>query len=171
METTKLCPRCNETKSTDQFHYNKKLNKLAWACKSCVNTNTRKWQERLFYSIDPNDILEATFYKMLQTSRSNAKTKGLTYTLSLQDLRDIYKKQEGKCFYTGVPMSLRSNNHLDRDPLLISLDRYTSTLGYTQENTVLCCWGCNALKGYHSTETFYSTLNTLYQGAHAIGKI
>jgi len=168
---TKLCPRCSQEKSLTEFYYNQHKNRYATKCKSCTSHNTKKWQEKLFYSTNPKDMLEATFYKISQSSRSNAKTKRIEYSLSIQNLRDIYKNQEGKCFYTGIPMALRTIHHLDRDPLLISLDRYSSTLGYTKENTVFCCWGVNALKGYHSANTFYDTLKLLYESSKTMGKI
>lgn len=169
--TTKLCPRCNETKSlTDDFSFNKKQNKYAFACKSCISTNTKKWQKALAESTNPDDILTNTFYKVLQTSHSNAKSRKIPFDLSLPILRALYTKQQGKCYYTGTPMTLRTKDHLDRDPFLISLDRLDSNQGYIPTNIVLCCWGANALKGWHPETTLYSTLKTLYENAHALNK-
>lgn len=169
--TTKSCSRCHQEKPLGEFTFNKQRNTYAKMCKLCVSNNTREWQKKLFESNDPQEILDATFYKMLQTSRSGAKIRNILHILSLKNLRDIYQTQNGNCFYTGVPMTLRSNNHLDRDPLLISLDRRDSSIGYTPENTVLCCWGVNALKGQHSETTFYTTLKTFYESSLALGKI
>jgi len=168
---TKQCCSCGETKEVIDFCFDKKDNRYQSSCKSCNNNRTKAWQKQLFESTNPTDILEATFYKMCTGSRSNAKTKGIQFTLRLDDLRSMYQTQQGKCFYTGVPMTLRSNGHLDRDPLLISLDRRDSSLGYTKENTVLCCWGANALKGWHSENTFYTTLKLFYENAHSLGKL
>ena len=93
------------------------------------------------------------------------------FGLSLPILRSIYDQQQGKCYYTGVPMTLRSNGHLNRDPMLISMDRKNSNDGYTPTNTVLCCWGINALKGHHDELTLFTALKTLYEGAHSLGKL
>ena len=172
METiTKLCPRCNEMKSlTDNFSFNKKQNTYASACKLCISANTKKWQKALAESTNPNDVLTNTFYKVLQASHSNAKSRKIPFALSLPTLRALYEKQQGKCYYTGTHMTLRTKDHLDRDPFLISLDRLNSADGYTPTNTVLCCWGVNALKGWHPETTLYSTLRTLYENCHALGK-
>jgi hypothetical protein len=168
METmTKLCSRCNETKSLkDDFSFNKKQNKYASACKSCMSTNTQKWLGNL----EKTNPLESTFYKMLMSSRSNAKSHNIPFALSLSLLRSLYAKQQGKCHYTNIPMTLRSKDHLNRDPFLISLDRINPDEGYTPTNTVLCCWSINALKGWHSEATLYTTLKTLYDNAHTLGK-
>lgn len=168
--TTKICSGCDQEKPLGDFTFNKKNNCYSRQCKPCVSKNTKRWQTALFESTNPEVMLDATFYKMLQSSRSNAKSNKHTFTLHLNDLRKLYKAQNGKCFYTGVPMTLRSPNHLNRDPFLISLDRRDSTQGYTPENTVLCCWSVNALKGWHSESIFYDTLKTLYTTAQSSGK-
>ncbi len=169
-DTTKLCPRCNSIKPISDFSFNVKQNRHVYACKVCISSNTRQWQQKLFESSDPEDMKKATFYKILQSSKSNAKVKKIPYELNLTTLTNIYNKQEGKCYYTGVPMALRTNDHLDRDPSLISLDRLDPVVGYTPENTVLCCWGVNAMKGWHSKESLYKNLKMFYESAVAAGK-
>ena len=165
---TKLCRKCNTEKSTLDFSVYK--GKIHSACKTCVSEITKKWQQKLFESANPEDILNSTFYRIRQSSASNAKSRKIPFELSLQDLRDIYQKQQGKCYYTGTPMTLRFNGHLNRDPLLISIDRLDSTQGYTHTNTVFCCWGINALKGYHPESTLYTTLKLFYENAVTLGK-
>ena len=125
---------------------------------------------KLSESTDPKNILDTTFYRMIQTTRSNAKTNKIPFELSLPIVRSIYNHQHGKCYYTGTPMTLRSNGHLNRDPLLISMDRKNSNEGYTPTNTVFCCWGINSLKGWHSESVLYTTLKLFYENAHSIGK-
>ena len=169
-EQTKMCSRCKHEKSISDFPMYKKSGKPMPKCKQCVSDCTKQWQTKLSESTNSEDILESTFYKILQSSRSNAVSRSIPYELSLPSLRALYEKQQGKCHYTGTPMTLRTNAHLDRDPLLISLDRLDSTQGYTLTNTVLCCWGINALKGYHPETTLYSTLKLFYDNAHALSK-
>jgi hypothetical protein len=166
---TKQCRKCKCEKSLTEFSTVK--NKPINICKMCASENAIEWQKKLSESTDPTSMLENTFYKMLQATRSNAKKDNRIFELSLPVLRSIYDKQQGKCYYTGVPMTLRSNGHLNRDPMLISMDRKDSAQGYTPTNTVLCCWGINALKGHHNELTLFTTLKTLYDGAHSLGKL
>ena len=167
---TKQCTTCKDIKSTNDFYFDKHDQRYHSSCKLCCKNRTNKWIKILSESTDPNDILKFTIYKILQSTRSNAKAKHIPCDINLESLTLLYNKQQGKCYYTGTPMSLRSNGHLDRDPLLISLDRLNSNEGYTLTNTVLCCWGSNALKGWHPETMLYNTLKTLYENCHALGK-
>lgn len=169
-EQIKTCSRCKNKKLIVDFPLYKKSGKPMPKCKQCVSDCTKQWQTKLSESTNPEDILESTFYKILQSSRSNAVSRNIPYELSLPILRSLYTKQQGKCHYTGTLMTLRTKTHLERDPLLISLDRLDSTQGYTPTNTVLCCWGINALKGYHPESILYTTLKLFYDNAHAMGK-
>lgn len=167
----KLCLRCKDEKVLSEFSFNKTNQNYSSYCKRCVSKNTRTWQKKLFESHDPADILEGTLYKISQSFHSNAKRRKIPYDLSMQDLRDIYNEQDGKCRYTGVSMKLHTDGTANRDPLLLSIDRLDSTAGYTKKNTVFCCWGCNALKGDHSVQTLYSTLTLFFNSAVTSGKI
>lgn len=165
----KQCRKCKIEKPLTDFSTVK--NKPVNICKPCASANAIEWQKKLSESTDPIALLDNTFYKILQTTRSNAKKDGRMFALSLPILRSIYNQQQGKCYYTGVHMTLRSNGHLNRDPMLISIDRKNSSDGYTPTNTVLCCWGINALKGHHDELTLFTALKTLYEGAHSLGKL
>ena len=147
--TTQLCKKCNIEKPLNEFSIHTHSKKPKTTCKQCISTRTKEWQQKLAESTNPEDILNDTFYKMLQASHANAITKKIPFELSLPILRSLYAQQQGKCYYTGTQMTLRSKGHLDRDPLLISMDRKNSNEGYTPTNTVLCCFGINTLKGWH----------------------
>jgi hypothetical protein len=58
-------------------------------------------------------------------------------------------KQDGKCFYSGFPMGLIGK----RDDV-VSLDRVDPPQGYTDQNTVLCCYRVNMMKHTASTKDF-----------------
>lgn len=71
--------------------------------------------------------------------KRSAKKRGYNYTLTLQDLRDYYKKN---CYYC---------NDVVND---ISLDRVDNTKGYTSDNIVSCCIRCNIMKHTQTQEDF-----------------
>ena len=89
--------------------------------------------------------------------------------MTIAHLRELYSKQNGKCFYKDVTMKLENN--LKKDPLLISVDRIDSTKGYMEGNVVLCCLGMNWLKNIHDEQITMNCLKTFYEGAKSIGKI
>ena len=68
------------------------------------------------------------------------KNRNHNYDINLDYLIEIWKKQEGKCIYTGIQMNL-PDGVKKGTPLTASLDRIDSSLGYLKGNvqfTILC---------------------------------
>lgn len=61
--------------------------------------------------------------------------------LTLQNIYDLWKKQDGKCFYTGKPMEIRSNCRNS-----VSVERLDSDKPHSLENIVLCTCEANCMK-------------------------
>lgn len=77
--------------------------------------------------------------------------------LTLQYLKDIWDKQEGKCALTGVPMEIRATTlevkKRPRTPLWgASLDRIDSSKEYVQGNVQFVCKGANLMKNNHTND-------------------
>ena len=68
------------------------------------------------------------------------KRKGIEIEidLSIQDLKEIYDNQNGKCFWFNIPLDI--NFILEKGNLLsMSVDRIDNNKGYTKNNVVICC--------------------------------
>ena len=89
-----------------------------------------------------NSKLAKFIYRKYQVAKSSAKRKNLNFDLSPEFLLELYNKQEGKCYYTGIKMLMNQSCN----PHLLSLDRINSTLGYTKNNVVFCCFHVNIMK-------------------------
>lgn len=91
------------------------------------------------------------FYKRIKHSH---KHKGRAYNLTLQDLKDLWEKQQGICPYTGwkliLPLSSGGWKTLDAPELKASLDRIDSSKGYiggnVQFTSVMANWAKNNLE-------------------------
>lgn len=83
-------------------------------------------------------------------------------------IRQLYKQQNGKCYYTGIEMLLTGKRS---DPLLMSVEKLDPALGYVDGNVVLCCLGMNCLKGQHTVDDMYRCLKLFADGAKNLGKI
>jgi hypothetical protein len=62
----------------------------------------------------------------------------------------MWERQEGICVYTGLKMELQPNTLLS-----VSVERIDSDIGYTPENTVLCCNVVNRMKSDLDAEIFF----------------
>jgi hypothetical protein len=76
--------------------------------------------------------------------RANAKSRGLVFNLSLEDLTLLFA---GNCFYCGRPPSTLVERPMCFGPFIYNgIDRFVNELGYTPENCVSCCPECNYRK-------------------------
>ncbi|NBQ16736.1 hypothetical protein EBU24_00270 [bacterium] len=69
----------------------------------------------------------------------NAKRRNIQLTLTMQEAWDIFLKQKGRCFYTGIKIThikyLKKINNKDVYSLgTASIDRINNDLGYTKDN-------------------------------------
>lgn len=70
---------------------------------------------------------------LLNSARGRSAIRGTEFRLSLDDLLDILLIQDGRCFYSGVPMEcLVPHSHWR-----VSLERLDNGRGYTRENVAL----------------------------------
>lgn len=129
------CPICRGNKScpcqqTDQFK-----------CSACQiiknnehrigNTNVCKKCMRTYR----DNNLERTLQRLLSSikyrcKRQQHKSGDLDYSFLIEQ----YHRQEGKCFISGITMSIGSHMNWQ-----ISVERIDQNLGYTKDNVVLIC--------------------------------
>ena len=64
------------------------------------------------------------------------KKLGHEFNITVKDLKLQWKKQRGKCWWLGIPMSLE-DLFVPNSPFAVSVDRVDSSGGYTPDNIVL----------------------------------
>jgi hypothetical protein len=135
LEGYKFCTRCERTKKVSAFQKGSKETKLGLAsyCRSCM----AQWAKKRSASSPVNRLKVG-----LNTAKGAARRKGLSFSLSTEDLMSMWEAQDGRCFYTGVRMSYAG----DRLQESVSLDRVDSSKGYVPKNVVLCCNVVNLMK-------------------------
>ena len=77
------------------------------------------------------------------------RDKGLVSEVDLEYIVELWNKQNGKCYYTGLDMELKTTlekTETKTNKNIVSIDRKNSSLGYTKDNVVLCCWCVNNIK-------------------------
>jgi hypothetical protein len=55
------------------------------------------------------------------------------FSIKVKDIEEVYKAQNGLCYYSGIPMNY------DKSELRLSLERKNPDIGYTSSNIALCC--------------------------------
>lgn len=134
--TKKICLCCNIEKTIDE--YNKKASRedgYNYYCRLCD-------QER---RVNYYNTLNGSLHMLLSSSRWSAQkryNKGRIeagkYDISFDNLKDLWKQQDGKCYYSGIPMNY------DIHEWQVSLERLNDDLGYIKSNIVLCCLEFNS---------------------------
>jgi len=78
----------------------------------------------------------------------NAEQRNIPFDLTIEQIDDLFKKQDKKCRFTGLPLEINGNKGT------ASLDRIDSFKGYTIDNVQWVHKDVNKLKGQFSEEEF-----------------
>lgn len=125
----KKCPNC-------KIHYKTYRKNQIYCSRKC-------WKEDRTLTSE-----EHFFREKLTRLKTNAKKRNIPIDLKWRDLKDQNDSQNGNCYYTNIPMN-RSFTKGSKmcNPLQLSVDRVDSSMGYTKNNIVLCCFCINNFKG------------------------
>lgn len=135
----KKCSRCKQILNIEEFSRSD-LNGYCTYCRKC---DVQKAKERCSKS-----IYNRLLYK-LKSSERTAKRKNMPFNISTEYLLLLWKKQNGKCYYTDREMSIKTDQ-----PNVVSIDRIDSKIGYIEGNICLCCAKINIMKSDLSIEEF-----------------
>lgn len=112
-----------------------------YLCKSCISLDRKRHSHNLGF--------EQQISKKLIAARIKSKHCNREFKLTKSDIIELWNKQNGKCYYSGLEMSHKTN-----DKLIFSIDRIDSDKGYNINNIVLCCLIFNTMKLNYSQSEF-----------------
>lgn len=148
------CNTCDKYKGIDGFRISSGkrtisgLQVLHSICKKCETTRET--------SVRNSATPKLVFAQLLRSAKGRRKEKIVGFDLTIEFLYEIWDIQKGNCFYTGIPMTLESNN-----PNKVSLDRIDSSRPYTKDNVVLTRYIINRMKQEFSIKDFISECNNV----------
>ena len=93
-----------------------------------------------------------------------ATSRGIAYELTREQVEDLVVKP---CWYCGKESENVGHINTYKTKGINGLDRIDSTLPYTTDNVVPCCWKCNAAKNDQTVEEFKEWLKRAYH--HTVG--
>ncbi len=120
-----------------------------------------------------NEQIRSGNFKVYITAKFNsykhsAKKKSLPFNLSVKYLVDLFEKQSRQCYYTGHPLTMKSNRGLGEKCINFpdnhyqaSLDRRNPFEGYVEGNVVWCGWLVNTCKNLLTENEFYKLCNVV----------
>lgn len=98
-----------------------------------------------------DDYPAYVLWKRVETRCNNSH---LDFQLDISDIREQWNKQNGKCFYTDIPIPLANNFTEIYEHNMASVDRIDSSVGYTKGNIQLTTKDINFMKQSLSDEEF-----------------
>lgn len=114
------------------------------------------------YSKEDRPLMSAIRRRLTQT-KCNAKRTGVVIDLTERYLYEIFKKQQGKCALSGVPMLLDGNTNLR-----LSLDKIIPENGYVVGNVQWTIFAANRAKGDLTNKDFIRLCGLVIERATTI---
>lgn len=134
----KQCSKCQKCKHIDEYpkaRVGREYEYTRTSCQQCVKE---------YQIVNLQNNIDRYFNDRQRRLKTKCLNGTITYNLSPGYLYELYKIQDGKCFYTGLEM----NNNIGKglQPDSISTDRIDPNKGYTTGNVVLCQNRINTVK-------------------------
>lgn len=127
------------------------VNNLITSCRKCV----------IWKKPDKIGEITKTYY---HTLKSKATERQLSFSISREELWDLFLKQDKKCALSGVDLAF-SNTCYNKDRLTrtASLDRIDSNLGYTLDNVQWIHKRLNTMKMHFNNNEFINFCRLIVQ--------
>lgn len=160
---TRKCKECREIKELNNINFIKrndnhtlKYGHYRGKCRICYNKNVRCRQELSKTELQVKKkyreklLKERPFASIVAAIKSRSKTHNIPFNLTESFIENMYKEQNGLCYYTNEFMNLNIKNDNRA-----SVDRVNPNLGYVQNNVVLCRLIVNTVKNKLSKEELF----------------
>ena len=159
METQKKCSKCKTIKSIDDFYTTQRGHR----CKECLLEITRNYKRKKRLNPEHRKTegqkqKERRVRLWQNTLLHDSKHRKIEHTLTINDINEMLKKQNGLCYWFKIPL-IPSNKH--KHPQQPSLDRLDRHKGYTKDNVVLCCYSANIGRNENDLETWEKFLQLI----------
>jgi hypothetical protein len=159
-EGTKLCQDCKKQLDVSNFYRDKSNSTgLQTYCKECSVQHTKRWAS----------TLEGYCKKIFADIQHNIKkrSKQLSISITSDDIKELYTKQEGLCALTGLKMTfdtymIKQQQHII-NKYNMSVDRIDSNKGYDKDNIQLVCAIINRMKTDLTDAEFIKLCGIIHQ--------
>lgn len=130
------------------------------ALRSGATTQCRKCASKDHPGLPPKyEAVEGIVGSYLVTLESGAASRGYSSVVTMRDLANQWRLQDGKCALTGWELSLKKNGSDSSGTA--SVDRIDSTLGYFVGNFQWLHKDINMLKNKYTEDRFFEMCNAV----------
>jgi len=133
ISSSKKCTDCKQKLPAEAFPAQSKK------CSTCRYTARRKAA-----SATPQNFLTRSFGQLKHARMKKEKSK-VGWEITLEDVLELWDKQEGRCALTGLFMTYHKDGRGRRD-LNVSIDRIDPDIDYLVTNIQLVCLRANTMK-------------------------
>lgn len=152
---TQYCITCKRDLPIERFYLDMRRNGV-WSprkkCKTCTQASDKAAISNTY----------KTYLARLLASSKHARMKqGYEWEITVQDLVDLWEKQDGRCSVSGVVMTHHRDGSGHKN-FNASIDRLNISIGYTPDNIRLVCFAVNIMRGSLNLSEFYFWVKSTY---------
>lgn len=136
-------------KPQSEINRNKKLGRQNFCSRTCVGLNNVKnfGDRRNNYDISKHSGWRKDEFTKFRYHFRNIKSRNKEIDITIEDLRNVWEKQNGFCPYLGIKLTLNSYGKIKKDPITsASVDRIDSSKGYVKGNVQWISRSVNFMK-------------------------
>jgi hypothetical protein len=120
----KICRICNIQKSITEFR--KRTDSKDGYRSDCKECHSKT--NLLYYN-----TLNGSLNGLFNNAKFGSNRRDLVFELTINDIENLWKNQNGLCYYSKIKMTTNKSNWQ------VSLERLNQNIGYIVNNVVLCC--------------------------------
>jgi len=114
-----------------------------WVCPTCAR-HKAKGQKRT-WKTGHTDPLRYNLARAVAAAKFHSKKIGRPFSLSVEDVLEIWNRQKGRCAISDIQMEWLPGN-VRRNRNKVTMDRIDSSKGYERDNVWLVCDWVNRAK-------------------------
>lgn len=147
-----ICRICETEKQKSDFYPSEQGVKRR--CKDCLRISRQK---------TGNNDYKKYLKRAEQQLRSHRVKQGYEWTLTSEDLVEIWNRQQGKCAVSGLNLTHHRGAHGKKMPLNASIDRINNSEHYIPGNVQLVCYQVNVMRHTLDVGEFEWWIRTIYE--------
>jgi len=136
-------------KPQSEINRNQKLSRKNFCSRTCVGKNNTKNLPKNIdgYKISTHSANKKDEYTPFRYHYRNIKKRDKDVTISLEDMRKVWERQNGICPFLNIELTLSGYSRIEKNPIYsASLDRIDFTKGYVIDNIQWISRSINLMK-------------------------